>query len=499
MRGAKVLLLEKGDLCAGASGGNHGMLHSGARYAVKDPGSARECAVESDVLRNIAPGCIEDTGGLFIRLEQDEEDYQQRFENGCRSAGIKLERMDRQDIFSLEPCLTTNIESGFSVPDGSIDPFRLVLENVGSARRSGAIVKNYCPVTEMTRADGRIVEIIYQDRRNGEKHRVQADVVVNAAGAWADEVAQLAGCDLHLIRDYGALLVFNGRSVDRLINRLRPPSDGDIIVPNHTSMIVGTTSRQLKRGEEARPDATEIERLHRDAIEMVPELRCCRLIRSYGGIRPLAAAGGRGSSRSYRLVEHEAEGVGNLISIIGGKLTTYRSMAEAASDAAARMIGLRASCRTAIEPLSDHRGPVETSTLTFSQKLSFEHRYGGVPVSMLGDASSKRSSVQSCSCEQVMRFELDHYARSEDVRGISDLMRRTRAGMGYCQGVSCTWEMLASLASRPELDPKEMLRSFLEERGRGLEPILSGDQLRQEIFRVHLLVEDSSEDQEVKR
>lgn len=492
MRGAKVLLLERGDICAGASGGNHGMLHSGARYAAKDPGSARECATESKVLRHIAPECIEDTGGLFIKLEQDEEDYQHHFENGCRGAGIELVRMDPREIFSLEPRLATTIECGFSVPDASIDPFRLVLENVESARRSGAIVKNYCIVTEMTRADGRITEIAYLDRRNGEKQHVRADVVVNAAGAWADDVARLAGCNIDLIRDYGAMLVFNGRAVDRLINRLRPPSDGDIIVPNHTSMIAGTTSRQLDRGEEARPVDAEVERLHRGAIEMVPELKCCRLIRCYGGIRPLVAAGGRESSRSYRLVEHEAEGVENLISIIGGKLTTYRSMAEAASDAVARRIGLTTSCRTAVEPLTDQREPVGPSSLNFSQKLSFERRYGGIPVSMLSSTSSPRPGVESCSCEQVMRFELEHHARSEDVQSLSDLMRRTRAGMGYCQGVSCTWEMLAALASRPELNPEAMLRSFLEERARGLEPILSGDQLRQEIFRAHLLVDDVS-------
>ena len=65
LRGIDALLLEQGDFCFGASGGNQGMLHSGARYAVKDPASAKECAKESQVLRSIAGHCIDDCGGTL--------------------------------------------------------------------------------------------------------------------------------------------------------------------------------------------------------------------------------------------------------------------------------------------------------------------------------------------------------------------------------------------------------------------------------------------------
>ena len=84
MRGLKVLLIERHDIATGATGRNHGLLHSGARYAVKDSESAEECIRENKILRSIASNCVEDTGGLFITLPEDEEAgfglvYQQKF------------------------------------------------------------------------------------------------------------------------------------------------------------------------------------------------------------------------------------------------------------------------------------------------------------------------------------------------------------------------------------------------------------------------------------
>ena len=79
MRGLKVLLVERFDITTGATGRNHGLLHSGARYAVTDQESARECIKENMILRRIARHCVEDTGGLFITLPEDDLDYQKKF------------------------------------------------------------------------------------------------------------------------------------------------------------------------------------------------------------------------------------------------------------------------------------------------------------------------------------------------------------------------------------------------------------------------------------
>ena len=484
MRGHRVLLVEQGDFCAGASGGNHGMLHSGARYVSKDKESARECAEESQVLRRIASHCIEDTGGLFVRLEGEDSAYADGFKDNCAQSGVKSEPLRRSELLELEPNLSPKVTEGFTVLDGSVDPFRLVISNIDSARAAGAEVRNHCTVTSMEVMDGRVGKVHFRDERNGGRTIIEPDMVINAAGAWADRVARMAGCHLDMTRDYGTMLVYNGRLVDRLVNRLRSPGDGDIVVPNHTAMLVGTTSRKVADPDSVSPIAEEVAQLRAQAEQVLPGLKECRLVRAYGGSRPLASScSGRETSRTCRIVHHDAEGADNLFSIIGGKLTTYRSMAQLVSDEVDRALGRSSPCRTDKEPLPS--GQIIRSTgMLDHERRSLQRRYGGLPP-QLPPETSIRPEELSCSCERVMRFELLHFARSEDVVNVADLMRRTRAGMGYCQSLDCIWEMMTALAECGKWH-EGMLEEFLAERQKGLAPVLSGDQLRQEVFRAHL-------------
>jgi len=468
------------------------LRHSGARYAVRDPGSAAECAVESRTLKRIAPHCIEDTGGLFIRLSGEDESFVPRFVDGCRTCGVSAVQLTKKEIYALEPELSSSVEEGFAVQDGSVDPFRLVLSNIDSAREAGATVHNHCSVTAMDVSQGEVRSVTYQDHRNGEVTKVEPDIVINAAGAWADQVAALAGCRIEMTKDFGAMLVYNGRLVDRLINRLRPPADGDIIVPNHTAMIIGTTSRSVHDPQAARPNLDEVASLMAQAEAVVPRMKGCRIVRTYGGSRPLAASSaGRGASRSFRMIAHTDEGAENLISVVGGKLTTYRLMAEAVTDKVADMLGKMSECRTGTEPLV-MEDPGASYGLLDHEVRSLRRRYGGLPYGMTRSNRTIEPGGPVCTCEQVMRFELDHFAASDDVLDISDLMRRTRAGMGFCQSLDCAWEMLSALAKAGKWDGS-LLSQFHAERSKGIRPVLGGDQLRQEIFTMHVIDHDGWE------
>ena len=88
MRGLSTLLIERYDFTTGATGRNHGLLHSGARYAVTDSESATECIVENMTLRKIASHCVEEHDGLFITLPEDDLAYQAKFVESCKKAGI---------------------------------------------------------------------------------------------------------------------------------------------------------------------------------------------------------------------------------------------------------------------------------------------------------------------------------------------------------------------------------------------------------------------------
>ena len=94
MRGLRTLLIERSDIATGATGRNHGLLHSGARYAVNDAESAEECIKDNMILKHIASHCIDETDGLFITLPEDDLSYQQVFVDSCRKAGIGAEIID---------------------------------------------------------------------------------------------------------------------------------------------------------------------------------------------------------------------------------------------------------------------------------------------------------------------------------------------------------------------------------------------------------------------
>lgn len=479
MRGAQVLLAEAGDFCTGASGGNHGMLHSGARYAVKDPQAAAECAVEGATLKRIARSCIEDCGGMYVSLPSDDPEYGDLFLRSCRSAGIWTEELSVTEARKAEPSLSLNVQRAVKVADASIDPFFLVWSNVEAARQAGAEVRNYLPLRCFEVKDGRISGAVLGEGVNA--ITVRPEMVINATGAWCGRTAAMAGLKLEMQLDKGSMIVLNGRAVNGLVNRLRPPSDGDILVPHRSSTILGTTSGEGNL-DGARATREESERLLREAAAAVPEVLSTRVVRAYAGVRPLLSGTGHGrkASRGFQVVDHEDEGVDNLVSVAGGKLTTYRLMAEKASDMVMSKLGRKASCRTMIEDIS----PPAESLSSFHRSL-MASKYGIVSNKVADHClSTPMGADEACSCEAVTRGELEFFASYPDVRSPADLMRRTRAGMGFCQAGLCAFRIAALL---PEGDPIEAAESFLDERWKGIAPVLQGEQLRQEVFKAHIL------------
>jgi glycerol-3-phosphate dehydrogenase len=489
LRGVGVMLLEKSDFSAGATGRSHGMLHSGGRYAVKDPESAGECATESTILRRIAGYCIEDTGGLFVGLEDDDPDFPGRFLRGCRTSGVQAKTITPKEALSLEPCLSRKVVSSIEVHDASVDPFALTIGNVEDARDAGADVLNYCVVRNLVLADGNIQEVIFENMRNGSKESVRPEIVVNAAGAWADRIASLAGLRIPMEIDKGTLVVLNGRLVNRLVNRLRVPADGDIIVPNHSASIVGTTSEKVGTPENTVASRSDVDYLLSEASEMVPDIALARAVRAYAGVRPLPGGGkgGRDASRTFKVIDHAEEGVANLVSIIGGKLTTYRLMAEKTSDVVMHKVGSSGHCRTALEPISTPMTTERRQDLLAFPMVRMTRKYGKGYCDIVRDClSNLRGKEVLCSCEEVLRGEVEHFASKSDVVGLSDLMRRTRAGMGYCQAGMCALGMASVMIGHSNEDPLEMIGQFLRERWRGVEPVLFGAQLRQEVLNCYL-------------
>ena len=158
--------------------------------------------------------------------------------------------------------------------------------------------------------------------------------------------------------DYGTMVVLNGRPVRRAINRCRPPADGDIIVPVGTAIVLGTTSVPIQDPDDFCIQEWEIDLLLEEAVKMVPVVEEMGVQRYYAAVRPLykppteGTEGQREVSRAFYVLDHEElDGLGGLITITGGKVTTCRLMAEKTVDLVCAKMGIQAPCRTHLETL----------------------------------------------------------------------------------------------------------------------------------------------------
>ena len=245
LRGLSVLLVERFDFTAGATGRNHGLLHSGARYAVTDPEIAEESIRENIILKRVARHCVEDTGGLFITLPEDDLAFQKTFVEACGKAGIETEVISPDEALRLEPAINPELTGAVKVPDGAVDPFRLTTANVIDARRHGADIVTYHEVTGFLRTGDRIEGIIMRNVRTGEETAATGKVTINAAGIWGHLVAKKAGIEINMFPAKGSLLIFGHRVNNKVINRCRKPANADILVPGDTICLIGTTSDRI--------------------------------------------------------------------------------------------------------------------------------------------------------------------------------------------------------------------------------------------------------------
>lgn len=476
-RGLDALLVDRKDLSTGTSGRYHGLLHSGGRYVVGDFDTATECIDENRILRRIASFAVEDTGGMFVATPDDPPDFPDKWADACRRAGIPIDSLTPEQARREEPALTPRITAAYRIPDGAVDSFDLTHGLVEAARSYGSRALIYHRVTALTcDGPGRVVAEL-EDTRSGEQTRVEARAALNAAGAWAGQIAALAGHDVRINFDRGTMLAMNVRWVNTVVNRLRPSSDGDIIVPVGTVCILGTTSVHTEDPDDTHIELWEIEKLLNEAEPVIPGIRRARALRAWAGVRPLylppgydqAHSTGHGLSRRFAVVSHERDGEKTaLVSVVGGKLTTCRLMAEEAVDAICAQLGIDTPCTTAEEPLpipqAEHPHRLD------NRLRRLEH--GEMPGQLI------------CECEMVTRPQLEAHitAYGDQPVALDDLRRDLRLGMGPCQGGFCSYRaagILHDMRRSEHQDASKALGDFVVERFRGVRPLLYGHQLRQ--------------------
>ncbi|MFW6385052.1 MAG: anaerobic glycerol-3-phosphate dehydrogenase subunit GlpA [Halodesulfurarchaeum sp.] len=497
MRGVDVTLLERDRLAAGTTGRMHGLLHSGARYAVSDPESARQCREENDVLRKIASHCVEATGGLFVQLAGDDPAYFDRKREACNAVGIRTRTASGSEARELEPSLSTDVERALLVPDAAIDPFRLVAATAASAEAHGATIETGYEVVDLERSDGGLTAVRATTKgetddntatTDGPDAIFEADHVVNAAGPWVGDVVSGSDIEIPISPSKGAMVVTNSRPVDTVINRCRPKTAGDILVPHETTAILGTTDVPIDDPDSVEETPEEIAFLRDELSEMVPVLSESRIVRAYWGVRPLFDPGaGAGSptdtSRDFAVLDHETrDGVAGLTTVLGGKLTTYRLMAERVADLVAEKLGVETPCRTARKPLPGSEADVDPDAVV--DRYDLRTQIADRTVDRLGTRTdsvleSSAPNPIECECEGVTRAEVRDAIDSVGA-DLAAVRMRTRATMGTCQGGFCSHRLAVLLAEEYDIETawKEFV-ALLEERWRGQRLVSGGDHLAQ--------------------
>lgn len=477
MRGFRTVLVERGDLGQGTTGRFHGLLHSGGRYVVSDPESATECAEENVILQRIQADAIEATGGLFITAPEDPEEYADGYVEACIKANVPVEEITIQEALRREPQLNRGIKRAFAVNDGSVDGWKLVWGAAKGAELYGGKTLTYHRVNKIDHKDGQVSAVYCTDRRNDEEVRIGCHFVLNCAGPWGGEIAAMAGChDVEVVPGAGIMIAMNHRLTQAVLNRCIYPEDGDILVPAHPVCIIGTTDHMTESPDDLPIPRQQVQEMLDAGEIMIPGFRKARALHAWAGARPLvkdsrvSVDDTRHMARGMHIIDHyKRDGVRGFLTIAGGKLTTYRLMAERIVDLMCEQLGEVRECHTADEavPGSENR---------ILYKLSHPLK----EVETETEAPSGQQII--CECELVTRSRLERAMEGLADFNLDDVRRQVRLGMGPCQGGFCASRAAGIAHMEDHVSTErasELLRLFLKNRWYGIWPIVYGEQVRQ--------------------
>lgn len=469
-RGYSVALLERGDYAVGTSSRSSKMVHGGLRYLQNfDLGLVREALLERQLMVQLAPHLVYPTPFLVPSLGEDRRDRKigiglnmydvmattrvGRSRREMRSSKDedadfswspdRHRTIDRDEVLELVPALAArDPNDAYLFYDCQTDDVRLVLTVLGEAERFGALSLNGADVVEVTSGNGRADGVVFVEAESGERVSVGAENVVNATGVWADEirpevveeedVPRIAPSrGTHLLLDQADLPMGSAACVV-------PAGEGRAIfsLPWYGRTLVGTTDNDFE-GDIAHPHpgAADVEYLL-DAINdfFATSLTESDLVGAYAGVRPLISSGDPRKSVDISRKAELYETSSGMLTITGGKLTTWRRMAKQTVDRLVEREGRDASCHTAEIPLGmparpeDLRAPERVGEEAVAQ-LAFRYGHAAGKVLRLAAADPKLAAPIVPGRPDLLA-EAVLAARHEQARSVADvLLRRTRLGL----------------------------------------------------------------------
>jgi glycerol-3-phosphate dehydrogenase len=483
-RGLRVAVLDKGDLASGTSSKSTKLVHGGLRYLEQYEFSlVREGVVERQTLLRIAPHLVHPMDFLYpvwpdtskrrvlgIGLTTyDAFAVASLFGKG--SSGTRRHaRVDAEEAVAMAPALAgSDLAYAYVYGDSATDDARLVLAVVQAARRFGALTITHAEVVGLTSTDGRVDGAQVLDRTTGAQVTLRARHVVNATGVWVDSLQgfEEPGRPRVVQPSKGVHLVVPR---DRLPLKdaavLLPSKQGDgrsmFAIPWGAQTILGTTDTPYDGGLDDLSITAEDLDYVLDAGNAVfrQQLTPEDVQGAWAGVRPLLKQQGSSSMSDMSRRHLLSEGKGGLLTITGGKLTTYRRMAKDVVDRIVARDGRKARCRTGHIPLSGTR-PVDTvvrEVAAAAKVLGLDDDIAPSLVRQCGETAQHVLSLVAADPLLGQRLspaaphiaaEVVHAARSEGASTLDDVLsRRTRLSLRARDAALPCAPLAASLLAR---------------------------------------------------
>jgi glycerol-3-phosphate dehydrogenase len=489
-RGYSVALLERGDYAVGTSSRSSKMVHGGLRYLQNfDLGLVREALLERQLMVRLAPHLVYPTPFLVAALGEERRDRKLglglnmydvmattragRSRRERRAARDRAEdddsywspdrhrTIDREEVLELVPALAPREPNdAYLFYDCQTDDVRLVLTVLGEAERFGAVTLNGAEVTEVLSANGKATGVAFVEQESGERMQVDADHVVNATGVFADGIRpeELLGEEdvPRIAPSRGTHLLIDGADLPMgKAACIVPAGEGRMIfsLPWYGRTLVGTTDNDFE-GDTVHPRPAEDDIAYLlDATNdfFGTSLTESDLVGAYAGVRPLISTGDPRKSVDISRKAELYETSSGMLTITGGKLTTWRRMAKQTVDRLVEREGREALCHTHEIPLGmparpeDLEAPEGVGEEAVEQ-LAFRYGHAARKVLAIARANPKLAGPIAPGRPDLLA-EVALAARAEQARSVADvLLRRTRLG------ILAAPELRSAKAVRPVAD-----------------------------------------------
>ncbi len=497
LRGLNVALFEREDWGAGTTGGSTRMVHGGLRYLLYDIPTTKLSSEDAGRIRRIAPHItwrIPFLWPLFpgsrIMREATEAFVSAYDPMAKRKGGLQHARLSRDDALALEPGLADEVQGALTLDEWGCDVFRLAALNALDARHAGADIFCHTEVVEVLFSGRELRGVRVRDRIDGREWDVEGRLVVNAGGPWAARIAALAGATCTLRPGKGIHVTFERRIGN--YGLILEGKDGRtmFLVPHGAETIVGTTDDDYY-GDPARVSLDisrdEVAYVVEAAAYALPQARQWRPVRAWAGVRNTLFEWGVGEddlSRRHEILDHDTrDKVPGLISIVGGKLASYRIQAEEAVDLALRKLARPARAgRTGTLPLPGAEEEPDFVALAAEIPLPpaalerIWRRQGARLRAIFRDAGPD-DLAPICRSEAVTAAEIRYVVEVEGCRTLGDLFRHARIGAGACDGADCAApaaHLMCELLDWTAERTREELANFRDDRWSERRSVLRG-------------------------